>query len=157
MDPISLGLGIAPLCIAALKGAKHTKSKIKLLRHHDREISRFRKRLKTQVSIFRDESQLLLLDAGVDRNLAAEMLEDFSHEQWVDQGLERQIQAFLDTKYPEVKQVTEQIRDQITHFDIELSNLEEPESTESSSRGKVSIPDSPYLRCQLQPVPQVRI
>jgi hypothetical protein len=67
--------------------------------------------------------------------------------------LERQIQGFLDTKYPEVKQVTEQIRDHVTKFDIELSNLEEPESTESSSRGKVSIPDSPYVCCKLRPFP----
>ena len=31
MDPVSLTLGIAPLCLGVLKGAKHAKSKTKLL------------------------------------------------------------------------------------------------------------------------------
>jgi hypothetical protein len=137
MDPVSLALGIAPLCLGALKGAKHAKSKIKLLRHHDREVSRFRKRLRTQTSIFRDESQLLIQDAGVDCDLAAEMLEDHSHEHWTGAGLEEQIQTFLGKKYLEVKEVVEQVHGQIEKFDRDLSSLEE--SDESSSRGKVSL------------------
>ncbi|KAK4119060.1 hypothetical protein N657DRAFT_320617 [Parathielavia appendiculata] len=138
MDPISLSLGIAPLAIAALKGAKHTKSKVKQIKHHKGEISRFRKRFKTQVSIFRDESQLLLQDAGVDRDMAADMVQDYSHSQWTRPALECQIRAFLDKKYPEVKQVTEEIRDQIANFDKELSNLEDS-TDESSDRGKAAV------------------
>ncbi|KAK4153806.1 hypothetical protein C8A00DRAFT_15004 [Chaetomidium leptoderma] len=136
MDPVSLALGIAPLCLGALKGAKHAKSKIKLLKHHAREVSRFRKRLKTQMSIFRDESQLLLQDAGVERDLAAELLEDYSHDYWAGADLEDQIRSFLGKKYIEVKQTTEHIQAQVTQFDIDLSALEEPD--DSSSRGKVS-------------------
>ncbi len=136
MDPISLGLGITPLCIAALKGAKHTKSKIKLLRHHDREISRFRKKLRTQVSIFCHDSQLLLQDAGVDPDLAAEMLDDYSHDEWGGPAVENLIQEFLGRKYLEVKRVAEEIRDHITELDVELSSLED--SAGSADRGMVS-------------------
>lgn len=137
MDPVSLALGIAPLCIGALKGAKHAKSKIKLLKHHSREVSRLRKRLKTQMSIFRDESQLLLQDAGVDPNFAAEMMADYSHHFWTGAGLEEQIRSFVDKRYPEMKQVTEEIHGQVDNIDAELSKLED--SGETSNRGKVSL------------------
>lgn len=137
MDPISLTLGIAPLCIGALKGAKHAKSKIKLLKHHGREVSRLRKRFKTQVSIFRDESQLLLQDAGVDPDAAAQMMTDYSHHSWTGADLEEQISSFVDKRYPEMKQVTEEIHGQVANFDGELSKLED--SGELSNRGKVSL------------------
>lgn len=137
MDPVSLALGIAPLCVGALKGAKLAKSKIKLLKHHDTELSRFRKRFRTQVSIFRDESQLLLHNAGVDPDLAAVMLDDYSHEHWASADLDDQIRRFMGKKYDEVKQVAEQICDEITKFEQELSKLD-ADSGEESRHGKVS-------------------
>jgi hypothetical protein len=147
MDPISLTLGIAPLCIGALKGAKHAKSKIKLLKHHSREVSRLRKRLKTQMSIFRDESQLLLQDAGVDPDSAAQMMNDYSHHFWAGADLEEQISSFADKKYPDMKQITGEIHSQVANYDAELSKLED--SGESSSRGKVSLrPPAPRSAVQ---------
>ncbi len=137
MDPVSLALGIAPLCVGALKGAKLAKSKIKLLKHHDAEVSRFRKKFRTQVSIFRDESQLLLHNAAVDPDLAAVMLDDYNHEHWASTDLDDQIRQFLGKKHSEVKQVAEQIRDQIAKFDQDLSKLE-ADSDEESGHGKVS-------------------
>ncbi|KAH6640131.1 hypothetical protein F5144DRAFT_609192 [Chaetomium tenue] len=136
MDPVSLALGIAPLCLGALKGAKHAKSKIKLLKHHDREVSRFRKRLRTQMSIFRDESQLLIQDAGIGPDLAAEMLEDHSHEHWTSPDLEFQIQKFIGKRYPDLKEVTEQVHTQVATFDRDLSALEG--SDQPSSKGKLA-------------------
>ncbi|KAH6843468.1 hypothetical protein B0I37DRAFT_218296 [Chaetomium sp. MPI-CAGE-AT-0009] len=136
MDPVSLTLGIAPLCLGVLKGAKHAKSKIKLLRHHGREISRFRKRLRTQVSIFRDESHLLVQDAGVDPDLAAEMLEDHNHEHWTSPDLEFQIQSFLGKRYLGLKEITEQIHAQVAALDLDLGTLED--SDQPSSKGKLA-------------------
>ena len=137
MDPVSLALGIAPLCVGALKGAKLAKTKIKLLKHYDTEVSRFRKKFRTQVSIFRDESQLLLHNAAVDPDLAAVMLDDYNHKHWTSADLDDQIRHFLGKKHSEVKQVAEQIRDQIAKFDQDLSKLE-ADSDEESSNGKVS-------------------
>ncbi|KAK4097772.1 hypothetical protein N658DRAFT_261043 [Parathielavia hyrcaniae] len=134
-DPISLGLGIAPLVIAALKGAKHTKSKIKLVKHHRKELSRVRRRFRTQVSIFRDGCQLLLRHAGVPPDVAAQMVEDDCHDHWARQDLECQIHAFLERKYLDVQQATEEIRDQITNLDDKLSGLEG--SAKSSGTSKV--------------------
>ncbi|KAK4144172.1 uncharacterized protein C8A04DRAFT_28074 [Dichotomopilus funicola] len=138
MDPVSLGLGIAPLCISALKGAKHTKSKIKLLRHHSREISRFRKKLRIQVSIFRDDSQLLLQDAGIDPDLAAEMLENDNHEEWQGPAVESRIQEFLGRKYDEVQRVTADVCQHIKDLDAELSNLEDTARSTDSSKSAVA-------------------
>ncbi len=138
MDPVSLALGIAPLCVGALKGAKHAKSKIKLLKHHHREVSRFRKKFRTQVSIFQDESQLLLQNAGVDPDLAAVMVDDYNHEDWSGDDLDAQIRHFLGKRYSEVKQVAEQIHDQIAKFDHDLSKLE-ADPDEVSRNSEVSL------------------
>jgi hypothetical protein len=89
------------------------------------------------MSIFRDESQLLLQDAGVDPNFAAQMMSDYNHHFWTGADLEKQISSFTDKRYPEMKQVTEEIHGQVANFDAELSKLED--SGESSTRGKVSL------------------
>lgn len=141
MDPVSLALGIAPLCVGALKGAKHARSKIKLLKNHDREVSRLRKRLRTQMSIFQDETQLLLQDAGVDHDLVAQMLDDFHHEDWSGTELDSQIRDFLGRKYAELKQTAEQIRDHVTEFNANLRFHEDPDERSSDS-GKVSFASS---------------
>ncbi|KAK4097714.1 hypothetical protein N658DRAFT_265360 [Parathielavia hyrcaniae] len=136
-DPISLGLGITPLVIAALKGAKHTKSKIRLVQHHKKELSRVRKRFTTQLSNFRDECQLLLQDARVLPDIAAQMVDDDSHDHWAGDDLECQIRDSLGRKYLEVQEVTKEIRDQITKMDEELSVFDR--SAESSETSKVSV------------------
>ncbi|KAK3291113.1 uncharacterized protein B0H64DRAFT_435993 [Chaetomium fimeti] len=136
MDPVSLALGIAPLCLGALKGAKYAKSKIKLLKHHGREISRFRKRLRTQMSIFRDESHLLVQDAGIDPDLAAEMVEDQNHEHWTSPDLEFQIQNFLAKRYLGLKGVAEQIYSQVEALSRDLDVIED--SDHPSSKGKLA-------------------
>ncbi|KAK3374678.1 hypothetical protein B0H63DRAFT_562713 [Podospora didyma] len=134
MDPISLGLGIAPLCLAALTGTKCVKKKLKLFRHHHQELSGFRKRLTTLASLFRDECRLLPQDAGIDCALAEGMLEDLSHRFWTSPDLEEQLQDHLGRKYIEVKDTSEQINEQMTLFDKELSVLEEY----GSNYGKLS-------------------
>ncbi len=128
MDPISLGLGIAPLCLAALKGGSVLKKKTKALRHHGRVISRLRKKLNSQYDIFRDESQLLLQQAGVDETLAISLLDDLSHNHWDSEELESQLRKYLGRKYVDIKHTGEQINKQIEEIDEELSKLEDPSS-----------------------------
>ncbi len=45
MDPLSITLGVAPLCLTAIGGAKFVIANLKILRHRDREVSRLRKKL----------------------------------------------------------------------------------------------------------------
>lgn len=90
------------------------------------------------MSIFRDESQLLVQDAGINPDIAAEMLEDYYHEYWACPDLEFQIQGFLGKRYLDLKEVTEQVHTQVAAFDRDLSSLERPD--QPSSKGKVSIP-----------------
>jgi hypothetical protein len=137
MDPVSLALGIAPLAIGALKGAKHLRSKVKLLKNHDREVSRFRKKLRTQMLIFRDEYQLLLRDAGIGHAIASQMLNGLDNEDWTGLDVDEEIKAFLGTRYDEEKRTAEQIYNQVSHLDAELSSLEDSDDG-TSERGKVS-------------------
>ncbi|KAK1754017.1 hypothetical protein QBC47DRAFT_325149 [Echria macrotheca] len=134
MDPVSLALGIAPLCVAALKGSRALKTKIKQLRNHDREISRFRKHLKNQTSIFQDESHILLQNAGIDPDLVREMMDDFNHEDWTSADVDSQIRSFLGEKYDEVQETSRQVNAQFLELESKLECFEE----ESRKRGKLS-------------------
>ncbi|KAM0420358.1 hypothetical protein ACHAPT_011900 [Fusarium lateritium] len=78
-DPVSLALGIAPLCLSAISGAKLARKKLRLLRHYDKEMCRLGKRLKTQILIFLGESQLLLQEVSDDATVE-DKLEDPSPE-----------------------------------------------------------------------------
>jgi hypothetical protein len=133
MDPLSITLGVAPLCLAAFKGSRRLKEKIKLIRDFEGEISRFRTRFKTQISVFRDESQLLLQEAGIEYHLAASMLRDFSHAQWTAGDVEHKIQQHLGQKYIEAKEVTERIGNHIAKVESLLGRLD----TEDAGRGRV--------------------
>ncbi|KAK3347007.1 hypothetical protein B0T25DRAFT_553411 [Lasiosphaeria hispida] len=133
MDPISITLGVAPLCLAAFKGSRRLKEKIKLLRKYEGEINRFRTRFKTQIAVFRDESQLLLQAAGIQRTVAVGMLSDYSHEQWTAENVEQSIQKHLDHKYTEVREVSERIVEQIGKIEDLLGRFE----TEEPSHGRL--------------------
>ncbi|KAK5653228.1 hypothetical protein OQA88_9127 [Cercophora sp. LCS_1] len=132
MDPLSIALGVAPLCLAALKGSRRLKDKIKLVRDYDGEVTRFRAKLKTQISVFRDESQLLLQSAGIQRGIAARMVHDCSHEHWAAANLEQCIQDHLGDKYIEVKETSERIANQIGKIEDLLQRLETEDSSRSS-------------------------
>lgn len=134
MDPVSITLGVAPLCVAGLKGLKRLKEKIKLIHDYEGEIRRFRTKFKTQVSILRDESQLLLQDTGVPRGLAAKMIHDYSHERWMAEDLEQSIKDYLGEKYTEVKEVNKHIGGEIGKIERHLGRLE----TEESGPSRVS-------------------
>ena len=138
MDPLSITLGVAPLCLAALKGSRRLKDKIKLVRDYEGEVTRFRAKLKTQISVFRDESQLLLQSAGIQRGLAARMVHDYSHEHWTAGSLEQCIREHLGDKYTEVKETGEHISDQIGKIEVLLNRLE----SEEGSPGSVRLPYS---------------
>lgn len=55
-----LALAIVPLCATAIQGAAFIRKRLKILRHHDKEIKRLRKKFISQTDIFLDECQLLL-------------------------------------------------------------------------------------------------
>jgi len=133
MDPVSISLGVVPLCLSAIKGVKVVKGKIKLLRHHSRDTARFRKRFRTQVSVFLDEFQLLLQDVGTEVSLVSEMVDDCSHDYWDSPELEEELKKHLGRRYDDFQDTVREIGDHITAFDEELGSLED----EHANRGKV--------------------
>ena len=132
MDPVSLSLAIAPLCLSAVVGAKYARKKLRLLRgYKDKQASRLRKRLKTQISLFLDECQLLLQDVD---DHAAELLEDPSSTEWSSADLDNRLRKHLGKKHDEVKEVIEQIKTLIKSIDYELSVLDQDHSDRSKVR-----------------------
>ncbi|KAK0617560.1 hypothetical protein B0T14DRAFT_272868 [Immersiella caudata] len=135
MDPVSIALGVAPLCVAALKGASKLKEKIKLLRSAGVDVKRYRTRLETQRTIFLGDCELLLRESGVETRLAADMIHNFDHEHWTSTALEHALQLHLGERYDAVRELGEDIGSQIRNFDQPLRELE----VEYSGCGKVSV------------------
>lgn len=137
MDPVSLTLGIAPLCLSAVSGAQIVKKKLKVLRHHDRELSRFNKRFKGQIGIFQDECQLLLQEVVDDATVEAMLDGKFGPQDWTSSGFEQEFKQHLGRKYEDTKETIEQTQMHITELGTELSSLEQNDSKDGKVCGSL--------------------
>lgn len=128
MDPVSLGLGLAPLCLSAIEAAKYIRKRIKIIEDLQRELCRFRKRFKIQTGIFRDECHLLLQDAGTDDWLVEHMLDDFTHSHWTSPELEARMETHLGQRYKDAKVTVDEINSQIIALKKVLQKIENDNS-----------------------------
>ncbi|KAI1096619.1 hypothetical protein F5B19DRAFT_153271 [Rostrohypoxylon terebratum] len=97
-DPISLALGVVPLCITAIGISCQLSSKIKLLRHYQKEIGHIRMKLKIQQELFLDQIELILLKI-LDERTVLDMIRDQTHPQWQVSSLEEKIKSYLGSRY----------------------------------------------------------
>ncbi|KAK7962789.1 uncharacterized protein PG986_003614 [Apiospora aurea] len=118
-DPVSLALGIAPLCLTAIKGFTLARSTIRLLRHHKRELKRLKTAFVTQTHIFLDECHLLLQEV-IDPDDVIFMIEDTENDLWNTPGLDTKIQGYLGRKHSDVKEVIADINEQVQELDESL-------------------------------------
>ena len=136
MDPVSIALGVAPLCFSAVKGTKFLKKKISLLHGYSREVGRFRKRFRTQAGIFLDEAQLLFQDVG---GLHDDAIEDFmggtaaldpqtSHE------IEEKMRSHFGPRRYEA--LNEAMKDIAEHMSILEETVDHIDHRDASDKGK---------------------
>jgi hypothetical protein len=118
MDPVSLTLGILPLLGAAIKAYGAVNEKIKICRHHCREIRRARAAFESQKSIFHNEVHLLIRPVVNDGRTIDRMLKDPSHPKWTCSVLNDAMRKALAGNY-------ESCRDTITAIGEEIEELEE--------------------------------
>ncbi|KAI0138654.1 hypothetical protein F4776DRAFT_619341 [Hypoxylon sp. NC0597] len=133
MDPVSLALGIAPLCISAIKGLTLLASKLKLFRHHCKEIKQIRKKLKIQGGWFRDELHLLLLKV-VDAQVVTAMMDDHDHPQWRDKEFEAKMKSHLGDKYDSFQETVDEVRETIEDLLDKLSSFAPSETAAPLSK-----------------------
>ncbi|KAF3012668.1 hypothetical protein E8E14_011420 [Neopestalotiopsis sp. 37M] len=93
-----LALAILPLCFGAVKGIVIAKKKLKILRHHHKEIKRLRKRFNSQTDIFLDECQLLFQEFLSPQEAEA-LVEDEKHSGWTSPELGAQVRGYLGRRY----------------------------------------------------------
>jgi len=121
-----LALAIAPLCFTAVKGISFVRQKLKILRHHDGEIKRLRKKFIAQTDIFLDECQLLLQEF-LDAREAELLVESPTDVKWNSPQLESQIKAFLGRKYGAFRETVSDICSHMTLLYENLNaNIEDP-------------------------------
>ncbi|KAI0140403.1 hypothetical protein BJ166DRAFT_542961 [Pestalotiopsis sp. NC0098] len=135
MDPVSLFLGIAPLCISAIKGIKAAKSTLKTLRHSKSELKRIRKKFTKETHIFLDECHLLLQEI-IDPDDVVFMIEEPDNRLWSSDQLDEQIKAYLGRRHDDFEDVMQDIHDNIISLDKELS-LVARETTETTTSKRI--------------------
>lgn len=128
MDPVSLTLGILPLAGVAVKGFRSVSSKLTVFRHSSKELSRVRKLLQVQSSLFLSECQLLLrlMDNSERGNVA-----DFVG--WNDPCLEKHLQENLESHAYEACQALfenigttiKSLNDALDQFEHELATQQQ--------------------------------
>lgn len=133
-DPISLALGIAPLCLTAIKGFAIARSKFHLLRHHKRELKRLKTTFVTQTHIFHDECHLLLQEV-IDPDDVVFMIEDTESALWETPELDQKIKVYLGRKHDDVQEVIADIKEQVQDLGNDLNKT----SDESGRDVKVRI------------------
>ncbi|OTA79297.1 hypothetical protein M434DRAFT_38355 [Hypoxylon sp. CO27-5] len=127
MDPVSLALGIAPLCISAIGCLTLLSSKLKVFRHHSKEIKQIRKKLKIQGGWFRDEIYLLLLQV-VDAQVVATMMENHDHPRWKDREFEARMKSHMGSNYDLFQETIDEVREIIEDLLHKLSCFVPPET-----------------------------
>ncbi|ETS76402.1 hypothetical protein PFICI_11789 [Pestalotiopsis fici W106-1] len=135
MDPVSLILGITPLCISAIKGIKAAKATLKTLRHSKSELKRIRKKFTKETHVFLDECHLLLQEI-VDPADVVFMIEEPDNPLWSSAQLDEQIKTYLGRRHDDFKDVMQDIHDIIMSLDKELS-LVSFETTETTTTQRI--------------------
>ena len=125
-----LALAIAPICLSAIAGINIARKKLKILRHHGKEIKRLRKKFTAQTDIFLDECQLLFQDF-LDPNEAEAIIENPNHPRWSSPELSEQIRNHLGRKYTAFSEAIDEVKDLIAS----LTNGLDAKTTENTSNG----------------------
>ncbi|RYP46405.1 hypothetical protein DL768_007372 [Monosporascus sp. mg162] len=132
-----LALAIVPVCISAIGGADFVRKRLKILRHHDKEIKRLRKKFASQTDIFLDECQLLLQEI-LDPKEAETLIENANHPGWSSPRLDGQIMIYLGRKYDDFKAAMEEIQGHITSLSESLDGIRGDKTQETELKLKCS-------------------
>ncbi|KAI1410546.1 hypothetical protein F5Y13DRAFT_202020 [Hypoxylon sp. FL1857] len=126
-DPVSLVLGIAPLCIVVIKGISILLSKLKLFLHHRKEVIKIWKKLKIRGEGFRMELKWLLLDV-IEPRAAISMIENLDHPQWQTEELDAEVRAYLGCSYDSFQETLDEVRETIDDLLGKLSSFATPKT-----------------------------
>lgn len=125
-----LALAIAPICLSAIAGINVARKKLKILRHHDKEIKRLRKKFNAQTDIFLDECQLLFQDF-LDPDEAEAIIGNPNHPRWSSPELSEQIKNHLGRKYTAFSEAIDEVKDLIASL---TSGLDAKTTVNTSNR-----------------------
>lgn len=115
-----LALAIIPLCLGAIKGIGIVRKKLKVLRHHDSEMKRLRKKFNAQTDIFLDEWQLLLQEV-LDPEQAETLVENIDDPRWSSPDLNDDISAYLGRKCDDFRETVDEIKGHISSLSKSLN------------------------------------
>jgi hypothetical protein len=120
MDPASLGLGILPLLVGAIKSYSSLREKLDVFRHYSRELRRMRQRLDLERRLFLNETRLLVLTAVEDHSLLTQMLDDPENPEWYSKTTESAFREVLVDSYDEYVDAINSICETIQEIQTEL-------------------------------------
>jgi len=125
-DPLSIALGVLPICLSALQGLSVLRAKIKLLRQYGRHVSSFRNRLDAQSGYFEDEVQFILREV-VEAKTAWSMMGDKAQAKWTAPDIEILLEKHFGNRYQRFKVAVQEVVTTTQQLDLELARFSAPD------------------------------
>lgn len=128
-----LALAIVPLCLSALKGIHVVHKKLKILRHHAKELKGLRTKFSIQKDIFRDECQLLFQEL-LGPEEAEALVDNTDHTGWSTPDLDIKVEQYLGRRHETFQETVAEIGRHIVSLNTLLGD------TKISSDDKQQVP-----------------
>ncbi|OLN96893.1 hypothetical protein CCHL11_02467 [Colletotrichum chlorophyti] len=131
-------VGVVPLVGGAIKAYKEVNGKLKLFRHHSKEVKKVHKVLKIQRQVFANECRLWLGLVIDDDEVASEMASDSDHEGWNDFRLDASFRSQLNDNYEAWFEITKDISESISDIELAVERFEiVPETRSKHQDGQI--------------------
>lgn len=125
MEPVGLAVGLLPVAGGALKASRSIHKKLKVFRHHTREIRHFQKLIERQRDCFTNEIQLLLRQAIQDDFLTEDMMKYPQNPEWYSDNFEERMKKALGRSYDACKSAVQDVSSIMEKIQLEFSCLDE--------------------------------
>jgi hypothetical protein len=113
IEVVGLVLGALPLVVHGIKGCSETFSTAERLFRPQRELNSLRRQINTELQLFRNTTERLLLNITNDLD-TLELLQDPKSDRWKDTEFERKLRTLLGSSYTTWCAVMEDVMTAVT-------------------------------------------
>lgn len=138
MEVAGAVLAILPLLVSVTKHYEDCSSCIKRYRSYSSHVKQFQQRLTIQRTIFRNQCRILLEDA-VDHETVNQMLGDTTHQEWMNQILDKKVLDLLGISRDACVIAIEEISRILTQLGSESRKLDDAVEQDLKSSVKVNL------------------
>lgn len=124
MEVAGVVLGVVPIVLEALKAWRLISNKLRIFRTYAKAVRRVCDNVRVQNCIFENELQALLVAAGLNADLAQDMISDSMHYRWTEPATENNIAAQLGKDQEVYTELVQSVSDSLCAIQSELRSFD---------------------------------